>query len=128
MNYVIYNTNLTLKNSIKDLGVLFNTKLSFSCSCVDFICKKSFMKLGLLKRMFSDFNDSSAINILYYSLVRSHIDYGSLILHSDNIDQNQGLSSVQNNFFRYISFKFNFEIRPHSYLPINISICLIKFP
>jgi len=112
-NYVLYNTNLTRKYIIKDLGVSFDTKLSFT-NHVDFIRNKAFMKLGLLKRMCNDFNDSSALKILYYSLVCSHIDYASLIRHSDSICQNQSLSRIQNNFLRYLSFKCHFERRPHS--------------
>jgi hypothetical protein len=81
---------------------------------VDYIRNKALMKLGLLKRMCSDFNNSSALKILYYSLVRSHIDYASLIWHSDSICQNQSLSNIQNNFLRYLSFKCHFDRLSHS--------------
>lgn len=43
------------------------------------------MKLGFLKRMYEDFNDKSTLKMLYYSLVRSHFDYASLIWYTDNI-------------------------------------------
>jgi len=92
-NYVLHNTNPTRKYIIKDLGVSFDTKLSFS-NYVDSIRNKSNMKLGLLKRMCSDLNGNSALKILYYSLVLSHIVYASLIWHSDGICQNQSLSSI----------------------------------
>lgn len=87
-NNVIYNTNLTRKIIINDRGVLFNTKLSFS-NRIDFICNKSFMKLGLLNCMCCDLSDSSDLKMLYYSLVRSHITmplFGTLY-------------RVQNNYF-----------------------------
>lgn len=103
-NNVIYNTNLTRKIIIKDRGVLFNTKLSFS-NRIDFICNKSFMKLGLLNYMSCDLSDSSDLKMLYYSLVCSHIMTMPLF---------GTLSSVQNNFFKYYSFKCNYKKQLYS--------------
>lgn len=37
------------------------------------------MQLRLLKRICSEYNDSSAFKILYYSLIRYYIDYVSYI-------------------------------------------------
>lgn len=75
--------------------ILFN-------SHVNYIRNKSYKKLGLLKRMCKDFSDKSAIKILYFTLVRSHFDYASLIWRTNNITQNHRLSAVQNNFLRYL--------------------------
>lgn len=59
------------------------------------------MQLELLKRMCSDFHDSLASKMLYYSLVRYHIDCVILTWHPDGINQNQSVFSVQNSFLIY---------------------------
>jgi len=63
---------------------------------VDQLNNKSLMNLALIKRMCTDFNDASALKILYYSLVRSTLEYASLVWHSDSVLQNQCLISIQN--------------------------------
>jgi len=72
------------------------------------------MKLRFLKLICKDFNDESALKTLYFSLVRSHFDYAALIWYTDNITQNQSLSSVQNNFLRYLSYKCHLDRVSHS--------------
>jgi hypothetical protein len=46
------------------------------------------MKLGLIKRMGTDFN-ASASKILYYSLVRYNFKYAFLVWHTDSTLQNK---------------------------------------
>jgi hypothetical protein len=43
------------------------------------------MKLGLIKRMCTDFNDALALEFLYYYLVRSQFEYVSLVCYRDSI-------------------------------------------
>jgi len=70
------------------------------------------MKLGLIKRMFTDFNNASALKTLYYSLVWSY---------TDSILQNQCLTSIQNNFLRYLCYKYGIQRTPYSgYDDLNI--------
>jgi hypothetical protein len=77
--------SLTHNDTIKDLGMIFDSKLSFN-KHVDYVRNKSFMKLGLLKLICIDFYNSSALKTLYFSSVRSQIEYDTLIWHIDNID------------------------------------------
>lgn len=70
--------NLSLTHNDTDLGVIFDSKLIFN-KHVDYVRNKSFMKLGLLKRICIDFYDSLALKTLYFSLVRSQIVYATLI-------------------------------------------------
>jgi len=112
-DYSLNKLSLTHNDTIKNLGVIYDSKLSFN-KHVDYVRNKSFMKLGLLKRICIDFYDSSALKTLYFSLVRSQIEYATLIWHTDNIVQNTSLSSIQNNFLRYLSNKCNVERTPHS--------------
>jgi hypothetical protein len=53
------------------------------------------------------------LKMLYCSLVRSHLEYCYLIWINNTSKQNSSLESVQNNFLRFISFKFNIYRPPH---------------
>jgi len=64
--------------------------------------------------MCKDFYDESALKILYFTLVRSNFDYASIIWRTNNIIQNHSLSTVQNNFLRYLSYKYHYKRTPHS--------------
>jgi len=61
------------------------------------------MTLGVLKRLYKDFNDESALKMLYFSLTWSHFNYASLIWYTNNMSQNS-LTTVQNVFLRYLIF------------------------
>ncbi|XP_060857669.1 methyl farnesoate epoxidase-like [Metopolophium dirhodum] len=63
-DYTLNNSILTRNYVIKDLGVFFDTKLSFNFH-VNYIRNKSYKKLGLVKRMCKDFYDESALKIFY---------------------------------------------------------------
>lgn len=120
-DYKLNNSNLTRTNVIKDLGVFFDTKLSFTFH-VNYIRNKSYKKLGFVKRMCKDFYDESALKILYFTLVRSNFDYASLIWRTNNIIQNHSLSTIQNNFLRYLSYKLHYERTPHSGYDITCNL------
>lgn len=63
------------------------------------------MVLGLLKRMCTRFDDESSLRVLHTSLVRSNLEFVSLIRRSGRFIQDQTSSSVQNNFLRFLRHK-----------------------
>ncbi|KAF0761870.1 Uncharacterized protein FWK35_00019659 [Aphis craccivora] len=78
------------------------------------IIKKSSSKLGFIKRTCKDFHDAHALKLLYFSLVRSQLEYANLIWHTNSITQNKDLSQIQNNFLRFLSFQCHIYRAPHS--------------
>lgn len=85
------------------------------------------MKLGLINRTCTDFIDASALKNLYYSLVLSTFEYASLIWHTDSIIQNQCLTSLQNNFLRYLCNKYGIQRTAHSgYDDLNCNFKIIS--
>ena len=62
----------------KDLGILTNNCLSWN-SHIDMITAKANRMLGLLKRTCKDLKDESTIKTLYCSLVRSNLEYCSVV-------------------------------------------------
>jgi len=77
------------------------------------IKNKAMRNLGFIKRTCGSFIDPIPLKILYCSLVRSHLEYRPLIWINNTSKQNSSLESVQNNFLRFISFKFNIYRPPH---------------
>ena len=64
----------------RDLGVVFSTDLSWN-KHYEHIITKAYRSLGLLRRTFSNTNSISVKKLLYTSLVRSQLIYGSQIWH-----------------------------------------------
>jgi len=59
-----------------------------------------------------DFCDNMALKTLYFSIVRSQIEYNigtSLIWHTDYNGENTSLSWIENIFLRYLSYKCNVQ-------------------
>ena len=71
-----------------DLGVLC-PKLTF-VHHIDYIIAKAYFRLGFIMNICSDFNDPLVLKSLYFSYVRSHLEFASVLwfpnqqLHIDN--------------------------------------------
>jgi hypothetical protein len=112
-DYTINNlTNIRI-NEVVDLGITFDSILSFNAHIV-IITNKSLAKLGFIKRTCRDFHDDIALELLYFSLVRSHLEYACLIWINNTINQSQCLSKIQNNFLRFLCYQCNARRTPHS--------------
>jgi len=77
------------------------------------IKNKAMRNLCFIKRTCGSFIDPIPLKILYCSLIRSHLEYCPLIWINNTTKQNSSLESIQNNFLRFISFKFNIYMPPH---------------
>lgn len=69
---------------------------------------------GLILCNCSSFNDPLTLKCLYTSIVRSHLEYATIIWDSNAIGTSNLIESVQNKFFCLISFKFNITRTPNS--------------
>lgn len=77
-NFKIGNHTLRAVKSNLDLGVMFDTSLSFT-QHIDYIVPKAYKVLGFLRRNCSDFADPITLKIIYSSFVRSKLEYASVI-------------------------------------------------
>jgi len=77
-NYSLDNITLNRAYSIKDLGVYFNSDLSFKLNHEDML-SKSYKMLGFINRNTQKFRNPSTIKTIYCSLVRSVIEFASVI-------------------------------------------------
>ena len=83
LNHIIYNYNidkiLINRNfEYKDLGVIFDVKLTFN-SHIDYITSRAYSMIGFIKRNSREFNDPFTFKTLYVSFVRSIFEYCSII-------------------------------------------------
>jgi hypothetical protein len=73
-DYSLNGQNLEKVSVIRDLGVLMDSKLTFSVTV-----SKARQMLGFLIRVGRDFRDPYALESLYVSLVRSKLEYESCV-------------------------------------------------
>lgn len=103
-NYHIDGQQISRVSIMRDLGVMFDSGLSFCDHINDAVAKANRM-LGFVLRQCWDFTDVEAIKCLYYALVRSHLEYGCVVwcpfyrVYIDRIEQ------VQHRFVRFLLCK-----------------------
>ena len=77
IKYYLLSTHLEGLEVIKELGVVFDSQLSFVSHCKEKI-SKAYSMLGLIKRNFIYLTQEVFVT-LYKSLVRSHLEYANSI-------------------------------------------------
>ena len=103
-DYCINNNMLLRVDSFKDLGITFDPKLSFNLH-VDIVVSEACKAYGFILRSTKDFQDTETLKLLYYSFVRSKLEYGGVVwspnynIHIDNLEK------VQRKFLKYLCFK-----------------------
>ncbi|XP_055381340.1 uncharacterized protein LOC129611940 [Condylostylus longicornis] len=107
-NYVLNKANLNRVSSIKDLGVVFDEKLTFR-QHYNAVISKANSVLGFVKRYTKEFNDPYVIKTLFVALVRPHLEYASQVWSPSYRDHVNRLEAVQKNFLRYALRNFHWE-------------------
>lgn len=103
--YHINGAPLTKVNTINDLGIILDSKLKFDMH-IDFAVKKAYKMLGFIMRATSKFTNRACTNMLYNTLVRSHLEYNSYIWSPFHENQIHTIERVQKNYTRQIAYKF----------------------
>ena len=91
--YIIGDTLLEKVEEIKDLGVVFDSKLKFNIHINDKI-NKAFSVLGVIKRNFK-YMDSNTFIMLYKSMVRPHLEYANLVWYPYKKEDIKNIERVQ---------------------------------
>ncbi|KAL1449423.1 hypothetical protein WDU94_001932 [Cyamophila willieti] len=77
-HYKIKDTLIQPTDTYKDLGVMFQSNLSFDKQIKD-VTQRAYKKLGMIIRHCQSITDIDAILLLYLSIVRSTLEYGSVV-------------------------------------------------
>ena len=121
-DYTLNNIPLKLVTDIKDLGILFDTKLSFT-NHISTITNKARKMLGFIFRIGKHFS-AQTLKILYCAYVRSHLEYAAVLWSPFYNIHIQSIESVQNRFVRCISHKL-YAYSNNPFLLDNTEVCNI---
>jgi len=112
--YTLNNTIIARVNTIKDLGVLFQSNCLFN-QHINSTANKAFKMLGFIKRALYFVKDLNTVLTTYYAVVRSIISYASVVWSPNQVYLINEIERVQRNFVRYVCNKFKYDRDEHSY-------------
>lgn len=120
--YMMNDFEIARVNKFKDLGVIFDSKMSFR-EDITYRTAKARSILGLIKRHSCEFSDPSTLKCLYNALVRSRLEYGSQVWSPIYSGASQQIERVQRSFLKFIdqSSQLNYEqlCQKHRLLPLE---------
>lgn len=103
-NYKINGNLISRVNKIKDLGVYFDSSLSFNYH-IDHCISSATKIMGLIFRLGVTFQNVDTLKTLFRSLVRSRLECSAVIWNTINITQEDALERVQKKFLRFLYYK-----------------------
>lgn len=104
--YYINNEPLYETDHVRDLGVVLDNKLRFNLH-IDHIVKKGFKALGFVLRNCRDFKKPATKIKIYTALVRSGLEYCSVVWNPHYDIYKKRLESIQKRFLWHLSYSCN---------------------
>lgn len=104
--YCIRDQSLERPNTFTDLGVTFDSSLSFNYH-FDNIIELANRMYGFITRISQDFSDVKTFKTLYYAYIKSKLEYASPVwspFYRIHIDR---LESVQRRFLKYLTYRID---------------------
>lgn len=98
-NYNLNNCTLSRPEYIKDLGVTFDPKLTFT-KHIEECTSGAFKSLGFILRNSKDFTELSTLRSLFVTFVRSKLEYASIVWSPNYNTHISSLEKVQRRFFK----------------------------
>ncbi|XP_050517767.1 uncharacterized protein LOC126892301 [Diabrotica virgifera virgifera] len=121
-SYTINNMPLNYVSSIRDLGVIFDEKLTF-CDHINTISIKASKLLGFVTRNCKYLSINST-RLVYCCLVRSILEYCLVVWSPYFQNSIDTLERVQHRFLRYCAYHVHTAIRNHDYSYIEQQLSL----
>ena len=125
-DYKMSSTSINRVNTVKDLGILLDSKLSFS-QHIAVTTAKAYAVLGFVKRNTQQFTDIDSLKSLYFALVRSVLEYGVLVWAPYQVVQISRIERIQRQFIRYALRSLPWR-DPHRLPPYEHRCALIRLP
>lgn len=109
-NYTLMESEISISDQAKDLGVLFSSNLSW-CNHYSKVISGAYKILGLLRRTFSKSISVKAKKTLYLTLVRSHFIYCSVLWRPYLIKDIKALEAVQRRSTKFILQDYDMDYK-----------------
>ena len=114
--YAINDQPINRTSTVKDLGIFLDHKLSFNAH-IDYVITRSYGLLGFLQRICANVTNVWALKSVYTSLVRSTLEYGSVVWQPYHTTHINRIESIQRKFvrfvFRHTDARSNFRLPPY---------------
>jgi hypothetical protein len=120
-NYSLNGTSLNRVFLYKDLGIHYSPSLNFEHH-INVTVGKALKVLGFIKRNTNQFSSARCLCTLYFSLVRSILEYGDVVWHPYLAKDELRLERVQNRFLSYIAYIMKIPHPTHDYSLIRSSL------
>lgn len=104
LSYILSNSELSIVNQIRDLGVTFDSKLRFDAH-ISSITNRVFKMLGFVMRATKDFTNVKCIMLLYNALVKSHLEYCTNVWSPFHDHYIYALERVQRRYTKQLHFE-----------------------
>jgi Reverse transcriptase (RNA-dependent DNA polymerase) len=115
-DYKIGSSTLERVESITDLGVIFDAKMSFR-NHIDATIAKGLAMLGFIKRLSNEFRDPYTLKALYVSLVRSRLEYACCVWQPFYVVHIDRIERIQEKFIKYalrrLGWNANSDLPPY---------------
>jgi hypothetical protein len=89
----------------KDLGVMVDSKLYFHCH-VDFVYSQAQRTLGLIRFVTYIFSSLDSLVVLYVALIRSKLEYASVVLNKLTLTDSNKIENIQIKFTSFCCYSF----------------------
>lgn len=104
--YSVVGEELERPGSLKDLGVIFDPMLTF-VEHINKVVLEAGRILGFVVRNCRNFDDSRVFKTLFFSYVRSKLEYASLIWNPYYACHVNNIERIQKRFLKYLTFKLD---------------------
>lgn len=124
-NYHINNNIINRVTRIRDLGVIMDSELSFN-SHIDHVVGAAFRRLGFILRISKPFKNTNTLKILYFSFVRSILDFCSTVWNPCYSVHINRVERIQKKFIKSLNYRnntisdsYNEALKKHNLLTLS---------
>lgn len=104
--YIVDSTAIIKVGAARDLGVVFDSELSFLPHIED-MCSRAWGTLGFILRILGRFGDLGTLKTVFMALVISRLQYASIIWYPIYTSHQLLIEKVQRRFLKFLSYRLD---------------------